>query len=67
MNCFSVDPMGISEKLKGLKFMQRAQAVESEEIEESFATYFCKSGVFNFSSKQKMRDRGQDAQKKLRN
>lgn len=57
----------ISEKLKGLKFMQRAEKKSGGGREESFSTYFCKRGVFSYGNKQKM-DSGEDeAQKKARN
>lgn len=57
----------ISEKLKGLKFMQKVDKGKGVEVEESFSTYFCRKGVFSYNSKQKIRDRENDVQKKLRN
>ncbi|KAH9411983.1 hypothetical protein HK407_02g04300 [Ordospora pajunii] len=47
----------ISEKLKGLKFMQNTQKKKSDEREVSFSTHFCKGGVLSYNgSKQKMND-----------
>lgn len=56
----------ISEKLKGLKFMQKAQRKEENSREVSFSTYFCKKGILSYSSKQKMSDGESRGQKKPR-
>ncbi|AHL30082.1 uncharacterized protein Eint_021355 [Encephalitozoon intestinalis ATCC 50506] len=58
---------GISEKLKGLKFMQRAERKNNGDGEVSFSTYFCKKGIFSYCSKQKIHDKEDEAQKKARN
>ena len=56
----------ISEKLKGLKFMQKAHKKKNEEREISFSTHFCKGGVLSYNgSKQKMSNG--DGQKKPKN
>ncbi|KAG5859583.1 hypothetical protein KMI_06g11090 [Encephalitozoon hellem] len=56
---------GISEKLKGLKFMQRAEGKNNDDGEVSFSTYFCKRSVFNYNNKQKIYD--PETQKKTKN
>jgi hypothetical protein len=44
----------LSEKLKGLKFMQGIPMGGRRECEVSFSTLFCTKGVFSFSTKQKI-------------
>lgn len=56
---------GISEKLKGLKFMQRAERKNNNDGEVSFSTYFCKRSIFNYNNKQKICDG--EVQKKAKN
>lgn len=57
---------GISEKLKGLKFMQETQKSNDGGREVSFSTYFCKKGIYSYNTKQKI-DGKDEVQKKLRN
>lgn len=40
----------LSEKLKGLKFMQKACKDQKVEKNVSFSTYFCKKNVYSFIS-----------------
>lgn len=41
----------LSEKLKGLKFMQKSTKDTKQETEKSFSTFFCKNITYTFISK----------------
>ncbi|CCI73914.1 ECU02_1395 [Encephalitozoon cuniculi GB-M1] len=57
---------GISEKLKGLKFMQKAERKKNDDCEVSFSTYFCRKGVFSYNNKQKIHEQEDEIQKKAK-
>jgi hypothetical protein len=55
----------LSEKLRGLRFMQKGNTGSADEREVSFSTFFCKKSLFSFNTKQKM-PKDPSAQKKMR-